>query len=199
MPRGPGSGRIACARVCRAIWPCLALTALNSPPAHAQALTPALFSPEQGGFVTPQDRPLRRTAADTGDISLDPSSATKPSERGRAPSRIGKPPTYGQPAASGAAASGFDSLNRKRKPAKYYPAQVRPKQPGPGSPPPISLRMLHSCRSVRGSKKGSPTSPRRSISSAKRDGPPRSITWDCTGSRSAKSKTRARCRDRKMK
>ena len=138
MPRGPGSGRIACARVCRAIWPCLALTALNSPPAHAQALTPALFSPEQGGFVTPQDRPLRRTAADTGDISLDPSSATKPSERGRAPSRIGKPPTYGQPAASGAAASGFDSLNRKRKPAKYYPAQVRPKQPGPGSPPPIN-------------------------------------------------------------
>jgi hypothetical protein len=138
VPRGPGSGRIAYARVCRAIWPCLALTALNSPPAHAQALTPALFSPEQGGFVTPQDRPLRRTAADTGDISLDPSSATKPSERGRAPSRIGKPPTYGQPAASGAAASGFDSLNRKRKPAKYYPAQVRPKQPGPGSPPPIN-------------------------------------------------------------
>ena len=147
MPWGPGSGRTACARVCRAIWPCLALIALalialNSTPARAQALTPALFSPEQGSFVAPQDRPLRRTAAEPGDISGDPGSASKPPERGRA-SRIGQTPRYGQPAASGAAESGFDSLNRKRKPPKYYPAQARPKPPpGPGSPLPISAVQL---------------------------------------------------------
>jgi hypothetical protein len=144
VPWGPGSGRTACARVCRAIWPCLALIALgpialNPRPAYAQALTPALFSPEQGSFVAPQDRPLRRTAAEPGDISGDPNSASKLPERGRAPSRIGRTPRYGLPVASGAAESGFDSLNRKRKPPKYYPAQARPKPPpGPGSPPPIN-------------------------------------------------------------
>src|SRR5439155_14147477 len=51
----------------------------------------------------------------------------------------GKIPKYGLPAASGAADSGYDSLNRKRKQPKYYPGQARPKPPiGPGSPPPIA-------------------------------------------------------------
>src|SRR4051812_33741306 len=46
-------------------------------------------------------------------------------------------PKYGLPAASGAADSGYDSLNRTRKKQKYYPGQARPKPPvGPGSPPP---------------------------------------------------------------
>ena len=54
-----------------------------------------------------------------------------------APSRIGKVPNYGLPAASGATEAGYNSLNRKRKLPKYYPAQVKPKKPaGPGSPEP---------------------------------------------------------------
>ena len=41
------------------------------------------------------------------------------------------------PAASGAADTGFDSLNRTRKKPKLYPGQAKPKPPpGPGSPPP---------------------------------------------------------------
>ncbi|MGL6060686.1 MAG: outer membrane beta-barrel protein, partial [Bradyrhizobium sp.] len=41
------------------------------------------------------------------------------------------------PPANGAADSGYDSLNRKRKQPKYYPGQAKPKRPvGPGSPPP---------------------------------------------------------------
>jgi hypothetical protein len=113
--------------------PCLALIALQAVPAHAQQLTPSLFTPARGDFVAPQDRPLQRIADDPDTAPADPGS------RDKAPSRIGRTPTYGQPAASGASASGFDSLNRKRKPAKYYPAQARPKPPpGPGTPPSIA-------------------------------------------------------------
>ncbi len=70
----------------------------------------------------------------------DSKSDTRPRERDRpAPSRIGQIPTYGLPAASGAADSGFDSLNRKRQRPKYYPGQARPKRPaGPGTPPPAT-------------------------------------------------------------
>jgi hypothetical protein len=42
-------------------------------------------------------------------------------------------PSYGLPAANGAKEAGYDSLNRKRKLEKYYPAQAKPKKPGPGS------------------------------------------------------------------
>ena len=56
-----------------------------------------------------------------------------------APSRIGQIPTYGLPAANGAADSGFDSLNRTRKKPKLYPGQTKPKSsPGPGSPVPAA-------------------------------------------------------------
>jgi hypothetical protein len=109
-------------------WP--ALAAIQAAPAQAQQLTSSLFSPARGDFVAPQDRPLQRTAGDADATPADPSS------RDRAPSRIGQAPNYTQPAASGAGESGFDSLNRKRKPQKYYPAQARPKpSPGPGTPP----------------------------------------------------------------
>ena len=58
-----------------------------------------------------------------------------------APSRIGNPPVYGLPAASGASASGYDSLNRTRKKPKFYPGQAKPKPPpGPGSRAPASRR-----------------------------------------------------------
>jgi hypothetical protein len=119
--------------------PCLALTAFGGAAAHAQTLTPDLFNPERGAFVAPKDLPLRRTAGLGGDATLDPSADPRARDRA-APSRIGQIPVYGVPAASGAAVAGYDSLNRKRQPPKYYPAQAKPKPPpGPGTPPPKPL------------------------------------------------------------
>ena len=84
------------------------------------------------------DSPLRRTAAEAN----DPLSGPKPPDSDKskpATSRIGQIPKYDLPAASGAANSGYNSLNRKRQKPKYYPAQARPKPPvGPGSPPPLA-------------------------------------------------------------
>src|SRR3984885_15275200 len=126
---GPATGRRKRASSLRALLPCLALIAFNETPALAQSITPDLFRPVQGGFVSPQDLPLRRTAAagdpnDTGsdDQPLDP-------DRQPAPSRIGQVPQYGLPAASGASDSGYDSLNRTRKKPKLYPGQAKPKPP----------------------------------------------------------------------
>src|SRR6185436_18997983 len=126
--------RNSCARVFRAALPCLALLALSGTGARAQTVTPDLFSSKRSSEVTPADSPLRRTAAEAN----DPLNSPKLQERDRpAPSRIGQIPKYGLPAASGAADSGYDSLNRKRQKPKYYPAQAKPKPPvGPGSPPP---------------------------------------------------------------
>jgi hypothetical protein len=122
------------------------LIALALPPAHAQRLTPGLFNPERGGFVTPQELPLQRSMGAADEPFSDPDKAVNPDTKsdGRprdqpAPSRIGQVPTYGLPAASGASSSGFDSLNRKRQQPKYYPGQTRPKRPaGPGTPPPAT-------------------------------------------------------------
>jgi hypothetical protein len=121
--------------------PCLALTALNGAPAAAQSLTPDLFNPNRGSFVARDTLPTRRTTDGTADQSSVPASELnrlkEPQPPPPAPSRIGQLPTYGLQPASGAAASGYDSLNRKRKQPKYYPAQARPKPPpGPGTPPP---------------------------------------------------------------
>ena len=136
MTSGPAEGRRRRGNPFRALLLCLALAALDTTPAQAQTVTPDLFNPVRGGFVSPQDLPLRKTADNAGDAGADPSDR----QRGRdqpAPSRIGQIPTYGLPAASGAKDSGYDSLNRKRKPPKFYPAQLRPKPPpGPGTPPP---------------------------------------------------------------
>jgi hypothetical protein len=139
---GPARGRTACALLLRAAlaWPLLAACAATG--VRAQTLTTeGLFNPRIGAFVPPQDLPLRKTEVTGGDALGDPTSdapVRKPgSPETPAESRIGKVPTYGLPAANGAADSGFDSLNRKRKPQKYYPAQKQPKPPpGPGSPPP---------------------------------------------------------------
>jgi hypothetical protein len=114
----------------RAVLACLALIALETPGA-AQTLTPDLLRPLRYGFVRAQDSPLRRTGdtADNTDQANDDGLRDKP-----APSRIGKTPTYGVPAASGASVSGFDSLNRTRKKPTLYPGQPKPKpSPGPGS------------------------------------------------------------------
>jgi hypothetical protein len=131
---GPATGRNSRARVFRAALPCLALIALTGTGARAQTVTPDLFSSTRASQVAPADSPLRRTAAEVN----DPLNSPKLQERDRpAPSRIGQIPKYGLPAASGAADSGYDSLNRKRKKPKFYPGQAKPKPPvGPGSPPP---------------------------------------------------------------
>jgi hypothetical protein len=129
---GPAKGHERRGNLFRMLLPCLALGALDTTSAQAQTVTPDLFNPVRGGFVSPRDLPLRKTAdnaADnTGDAGGDPSNR----QRGRdqpAPSRIGQIPTYGLPAASGAKESGYDSLNRRRKPPKFYPGQLRPRPP----------------------------------------------------------------------
>jgi hypothetical protein len=128
--------------ILRAFLACLGLInlapiAFDATGAQAQSITPDLFRPVQGGFVSPQDLPLRRTAAggDLNDTGSDDQLLAP--DRRPAPSRIGQVPQYGLPAASGASDSGYDSLNRTRKKPKFYPAQAKPKpSPGPGSPPP---------------------------------------------------------------
>ena len=109
-------------------------------PGHAQTLTPELFRPARDGFLSPQDLPLRRTAQ-SSDRTGDAANDARPGEKDApAKSRIGAIPTFGLPAASGASSSGYDSLNRTRKKAKFYPGQARPKPPpGPGSKAPQPL------------------------------------------------------------
>ncbi len=58
--------------------------------------------------------PLRRTAAAEASDPLNNPKLQDNDTNKRAPSRIGQIPKYGLSAASGAADSGFDSLNRKR-------------------------------------------------------------------------------------
>src|SRR5438128_6461277 len=135
---GPARGRKWCAPLSRAVLPCLALIVLGETKAQAQSVTLDLFSPRQTNQVAPGNLAPRQVAGGPGNTALDPDG--DPSKRRTdqpAASRIGKVPTYGLPAASGASDTGYDSLNRKRKQTKYYPGQARPKKPaGPGSPPP---------------------------------------------------------------
>jgi hypothetical protein len=110
------------------------LIAIAPTPLSAQSLTTDLFRPVRGGFLAPEDSPLRRTAAAIGDSPGDATNG-QPGKDRPAPSRIGNIPKYGLPAASGAAEDGFDSLNRTRKKPKFYPGQAKPKpSPGPGTP-----------------------------------------------------------------
>jgi len=121
------------ARILRAALPCLALISLAGTAAQAQMVTPDLFSSRRASQTAPSDSPLRRTAAEVNDPLTSPKL---PENERPAPPRTGPIPKYGLPAASGAADTGYDSLNRRRKQPKYYPAQPRPKPPiGPGSPP----------------------------------------------------------------
>ncbi|HET7887944.1 MAG TPA: outer membrane beta-barrel protein [Bradyrhizobium sp.] len=147
MPR-PASGHSKRATLLRAALPCLgvslALIAVTSP-LKAQTLTPDLLRPVRDGFLTPQDSFLRKTSDKGGDTAtdpaLDPSTEAKRRKTPPAPSRIGAIPRYGLPAANGAAEAGFDSLNRKRKPPKFYPGQVKPKpSSGPGTPAPTDTK-----------------------------------------------------------
>jgi hypothetical protein len=132
---GPAKGRRKRAMLSRALLPCLALIALDETSARAQALTSDLLRPVRDGFVSPQDSPLRRTSERTDDV-FDPDQRLRDIDT-PAPSRIGRIPTYGVPAASGASDSGFDSLNRKRKKPKVFPGTAKPRfPPAPGSAAP---------------------------------------------------------------
>ena len=141
MGTGPARGRRRRAYLLRAAFGCLLATAFADP-AAAQNLGSDLLNPKIGSFVSPQDLPLRRTSQAVFDAPPAPPSPPDPADpkpRNReapAESRIGKVPSYGLPAANGAKEAGYDSLNRKRKQPKYYPAQAKPKKPaGPGSQP----------------------------------------------------------------
>jgi len=123
--------------IVRALWPCLALIAFDDSQAQAQTLTSDLLRPVRDGFVLPQDSPLRRTSDGAGDPADPMDTEPLPDKDQPAPSRIGKIPQYGLPAANGASDTGYDSLNRTRKKPKFYPGQPKPKPPpGPGSPAP---------------------------------------------------------------
>jgi len=137
---GPARDRRRRAQLLRALLPCLALVAFDGRFAEAQTLTPDLFRPVRDGFVSPQDLPLRRTGDSVGDNAVDSSDDLRLRNNDRpAPSRIGQIPTYGLPAANGAADTGFDSLNRTRRKQTLYPGQPKPKPPpGPGSPAPVT-------------------------------------------------------------
>ena len=134
---GPARGRSWRVKLVRAALPCLALIAFDRSRAQAQTVTPDLFRPVPDGFVLPQDLPLRRISDKTGDSIPDPTNPANDEKRRKdqpAPSRIGQVPTYGLPAANGAADTGYDSLNRTRKKPKFYPGQPKPKPPpGPGT------------------------------------------------------------------
>ncbi|MEK9279576.1 outer membrane beta-barrel protein [Bradyrhizobium sp. ISRA442] len=145
MRSPPGRGRSRRAHLFRAALPCLLLTALESAPAVAQSLTPDLFNPTRGGFVSPDTLPTRRTAgvvqapSDALPALPDPNADPRMSRQTPATSRVGQVPTYGLPAANGASGSGYDSLNRKRQQPKLYPGQPKPKRsPGPGTPAPAA-------------------------------------------------------------
>ncbi len=133
----PDSGRIRRlawrSRAAAGLW----LLAAAAVPASAQ--TTDMLRPVPDGFLLPQDSPLRRIA--TSELPAPPAPARAvQSPGGAAASRVSLGPLAGLSAASGAADSGYDSLNRTRRKPKYYPAQARPKPaPGPGTPPPGGL------------------------------------------------------------
>ena len=77
-----------------------------------------MLAPSIGGFAPAQESPLRPVSDNDATGSV--------------------PGTYGNPAASGAAGIGYDSLNRRRN-TKRYPGTPKPKFVGPGNPvnPPL--------------------------------------------------------------
>ena len=141
---GPASGRSGRVTVLRALLACLALTSRWSLSiarrASPRPSRPTCSARSATASSSPQDSPLRRT----GRVRRSHRRCRQRSAAARqgrpAKSRIGAIPTYGLPAASGASASGYDSLNRTRKKPKFYPGQAKPKPPpGPGCKPPPPL------------------------------------------------------------
>src|SRR5213075_1397544 len=102
---GPARGRNGRVSGSRALLPCLALTALFPVLAIAQTVTPDMLRPVRSTVTAPPDSLLRRTAPErAGEAPPDLSAEERPRNPGEpAPSRIGRIPTYGVPAANGAA------------------------------------------------------------------------------------------------
>ena len=130
---------MSCALLAGAALGCLWLAVLDVSGARGQTLTSDLFNPKRGAFVPAQDMPFRKIGAPAADDS--PASSVTPPDPNQpigraAPPRLGVP-TDGLPATNAIGISGFDALNRNRKPPKYYPGQARPRpSPGPGTPAP---------------------------------------------------------------
>ncbi len=112
MRAGPATGRHHRA-LRRAALTCVVLLVVDHCELRAQTLGGYWLNPAPDGFASPQDRPLRRL------------SQASDSSQDQAPSRIGKLPVYGVPAASGASDDGYDSLNRKHRKPKRYPGALK--------------------------------------------------------------------------
>jgi hypothetical protein len=115
---------------------CLALVALDQSPVQAQTPAPDLFGPAERG-VAPPPSALRGTSDAVAETTDQLEEAKRRGQEMPAPSRIFQTPSYDQPAASGAADTGFDSLNRNHKKPKLLPGQPGGKPAGPGSPMPL--------------------------------------------------------------
>ena len=123
MMLGPATGRRHRVLFLHAALACMTLLVVDHVESHAQTAAGNLLNPVPGEFASPQDLPLRKI-----------SQADNPGQEGPAPSRIGRTPTYGLPAASGASDDGYDSLNRTRKKPKPYPGAPKLKGSiGPGN------------------------------------------------------------------
>lgn len=109
--------------------------------AAAQTLTPDMLRPERDGFQG-QIRPLRRLDEPArGGNTTDP-NAPQLRRDGPAPSRIGRTPRFDAPAAAGASVTGFDSLSRKKRPARRKPGvspTAAPREPGITPAPPVQI------------------------------------------------------------
>ena len=103
MGSGPAGGRNRRVSRSRALLRCLALTALFPAFAVAQTLTPDMLRPVRGGFVSLEDSPLRKIGPERAGVLPDPSGAPRSTSDKPAASRVGQVPTYGPPAATGAA------------------------------------------------------------------------------------------------
>jgi hypothetical protein len=115
------------------------LLVFASLPAQAQTPPAQLLRPGRDGLLDPQPTPLRGISDRMETYSETQDSGTSARADPPAPSRIGQIPSYDIAAGSGAADTGFDSLNRARKQPKLFPGQTKPKPaPGPGSPIPLT-------------------------------------------------------------
>ena len=160
---GPARGRRKRAMTFRALLPCLKLTvgliAFERPRRRPRASRRTCSARCRAASSR---RRICRCAGPSQNIDKtgeDADAARLRDKDAPAPSRIGSIPTYGLPAANGAADSGFDSLNRTRKKPKLYPGQAKPKpSPGPGSPaPPVRHRRPARRRGFRFRRRRPPT------------------------------------------
>jgi len=125
-----GSGHRHRVRRARLAFACGTALVGGIAPAQAQMLSD-LLSPNPVQFSGTPDRNARQAdrAQSVGVFGGAPLGSSR-----QAPSRIGQIPTYGVPPASGASDDGYDSLNRKRKPAKARPGALKLKGTVPPDP-----------------------------------------------------------------